>query len=69
MVPIFLWIAFRLGTRGVSLSNLMLSIAAVWGPSNGLGAFSGRITKRLACSAASVSRDKRRDVFVSGRYG
>ncbi len=42
MVPIFLWIAFRLGPRGVSLSNLMLSIAAVWGTSNGLGAFSGR---------------------------
>jgi len=42
MVPIFLWIAFRLGPRGVSLSNLMLSIAAVWGTSNGLGAFSDR---------------------------
>ena len=42
MIPIFLWVAFRLGTRGVTLSSLLLSIVAVWGTTNNLGPFSGR---------------------------
>jgi len=42
MIPIFLVVAFRLGTRGVTLSSLMLSIAAVWGTAHGLGPFVGR---------------------------
>ena len=39
MIPFFLWVAFRLGTRGVTLSNVLLSIVAVWGTSNELGPF------------------------------
>lgn len=39
LIPFFLWVAFRLGTRGVTLASLMLSIAAVWGTSKGLGPF------------------------------
>jgi signal transduction histidine kinase/integral membrane sensor domain MASE1/CheY-like chemotaxis protein len=42
MIPFFLWAAFRLGTRGVTLSSLLLSIIAVWGTSNDLGPFAGR---------------------------
>jgi len=42
MIPIFLVVAFRLGTRGTTLSSVMLSITAVWGTSNGLGPFTGR---------------------------
>lgn len=39
-VPLFLWAAFRLGLRGVTLASLVLSIFAVWGTANGLGPFS-----------------------------
>jgi PAS domain S-box-containing protein len=39
-VPLFLWAAFRLGHRGVTLASLVLSIFAVWGTANGLGPFS-----------------------------
>ena len=38
-VPLFLWAAFRLGLRGVTLANIVLSIFAVWGTANGLGPF------------------------------
>lgn len=38
-VPIFLWAAFRLGQRGVTLSSIVLSVFAVWGTANGLGPF------------------------------
>lgn len=38
-VPIFLWAAFRLRQRGVTLSSIVLSVFAVWGTANGLGPF------------------------------
>ncbi len=42
LIPFFLWAAFRLGTRGVTLANMLLSVVAVWGTANGLGPFTGR---------------------------
>jgi len=42
MVPLFLWAAFRLGPRGVTLATLLLSIFAVWGTAHALGPFAGR---------------------------
>jgi signal transduction histidine kinase/integral membrane sensor domain MASE1/CheY-like chemotaxis protein len=41
-VPFFLWAAFRLGQRGVTLASVVVSIFAVWGTNQGLGPFSGR---------------------------
>src|SRR5437870_3802685 len=38
-IPLFLWAAFRLGQRGVTLATLILSVFAVWGTANGLGPF------------------------------
>jgi len=42
MVPLFLWAAFRLGPRGVTLATLLLSIFAIWGTAHNLGPFAGR---------------------------
>ncbi len=42
MVPLFLWAAFRLGPRGVTLATLLLSIFAIWGTAHALGPFAGR---------------------------
>ncbi len=41
-VPFFLWAAFRLGQRGVTLATVTISIFAVWGTAKGLGPFVGR---------------------------
>lgn len=41
-VPFFLWAAFRLGQRGVTLGSVILSIFAVWGTTKGTGPFFGR---------------------------
>lgn len=41
-VPFFLWAAFRLGQRGVTLASVIVSIFAVWGTTKGLGPFVGR---------------------------
>ena len=38
-VPLFLWAAFRLRQRGVTLSSIVLSVFAVWGTANSLGPF------------------------------
>jgi PAS domain S-box-containing protein len=42
IVPFFLWASFRLGVRGVTLANLILSVFAVWGTAHGGGPFIGR---------------------------
>jgi signal transduction histidine kinase/ActR/RegA family two-component response regulator len=42
IVPFFLWAAFRLGQRGVTLATIVLSLYAVWGTSQGVGPFVGR---------------------------
>jgi len=39
IIPLFLWAAFRLGQRGVTLATLMLSVFAVWGTAQGVGPF------------------------------
>jgi PAS domain S-box-containing protein len=44
IVPFFLWAAFRLGFRGVTLANLTLSVFAIWGTAHGAGPFVGRTT-------------------------
>src|SRR5258705_10165002 len=41
-VPFFLWAAFRLGTRGVTLATITISVFAVWGTAHGLGPFVSR---------------------------
>jgi signal transduction histidine kinase/integral membrane sensor domain MASE1/ActR/RegA family two-component response regulator len=41
-VPFFLWAAFRLGQRGVTLATLTISILAIWGTTEGFGPFAGR---------------------------
>ena len=41
-VPFFLWAAFRLGQRGVTLGSVILSVFAVWGTTQGTGPFFGR---------------------------
>lgn len=43
-VPFFLWAAFRLGQRGITVASVIVSIFAVWGTSKGLGVFAGRST-------------------------
>ena len=40
-VPFFLWAAFRLGQRGVTLGSIILSVFAVWGTTSGTGPFFG----------------------------
>lgn len=40
IVPFFLWAAFRLGQRGITLATVLLSVFAVWGTANGAGPFS-----------------------------
>jgi len=42
IVPLFLWAAFRLGPRGVTLATILLSVIAVWGTAHGTGLFAGR---------------------------
>src|SRR5439155_4239561 len=42
IVPFFLWAAFRLGHRGVTLATMTISVFAVLGTANGLGPFIGR---------------------------
>src|SRR3989442_1214530 len=42
IVPLFLWAAFRLGPRGVTLSTALLSVLAIWGTAKGMGPFSGQ---------------------------
>ena len=42
IVPFFLWAAFRLGQRGVSLATIVVSLFAIWGTANGVGPFVGR---------------------------
>jgi signal transduction histidine kinase/integral membrane sensor domain MASE1/CheY-like chemotaxis protein len=42
IVPFFLWTAFRLGQRGVTLATIVLSLYAIWGTSQGVGPFVGR---------------------------
>jgi PAS domain S-box-containing protein len=39
LVPFFLWAAFRLGRRGVTMATIVLSAFAVWGTANKLGPF------------------------------
>jgi PAS domain S-box-containing protein len=39
IVPFFLWAAFRLGQRGVTLASALLSVFAVWGTAHGAGPF------------------------------
>jgi PAS domain S-box-containing protein len=41
-VPFFLWAAFRLGQRGVTLATMATSVIAVWGTAHGLGPFVSR---------------------------
>jgi signal transduction histidine kinase/integral membrane sensor domain MASE1/ActR/RegA family two-component response regulator len=41
-VPFFLWAAFRLGQRGITVASVIVSIFAVWGTNKGLGLFAGR---------------------------
>jgi signal transduction histidine kinase/integral membrane sensor domain MASE1/CheY-like chemotaxis protein len=43
-VPFFLWAAFRLGQRGITVGSVIVSIFAVWGTTKGLGVFAGRST-------------------------
>jgi signal transduction histidine kinase/integral membrane sensor domain MASE1/CheY-like chemotaxis protein len=42
IVPFFLWAAFRLGQRGVTVATIVVSLFAIWGAANGLGPFVGR---------------------------
>jgi len=42
VVPFFIWAAFRLGRRGVTLGTILFSIIAVWGTAHNLGPFAGR---------------------------
>jgi signal transduction histidine kinase/integral membrane sensor domain MASE1/CheY-like chemotaxis protein len=42
MVPFFLWAAFRLGQRGVTLATIVVSLFAIWGTAQGVGPFVGR---------------------------
>src|SRR5882672_1298459 len=42
IVPFFLWAAFRLGQRGVTLATVMISLFAIWGTTRGVGPFVGR---------------------------
>src|SRR5688500_3383562 len=39
IVPFFLWAAFRLGQRGVTLATLVVSLFAIWGTLQGAGPF------------------------------
>ena len=41
-VPFFLWAAFRLGQRGVTLATITISVIAVWGTARGFGPFVSR---------------------------
>jgi PAS domain S-box-containing protein len=41
-VPFFLWAAFRLSLRGVTLATIIVSVIAVWGTAHGLGPFVSR---------------------------
>src|SRR5207249_3487457 len=41
-VPFFIWAAFRLGRRGVTLATAVLSVIAIWGTTHGFGPFVGR---------------------------
>jgi signal transduction histidine kinase/integral membrane sensor domain MASE1/ActR/RegA family two-component response regulator len=43
-VPFFIWAAFRLGQRGITVGSVIVSIFAVWGTTKGLGVFAGRST-------------------------
>lgn len=42
IVPFFLWAAFRLGQRGVTLATVVVSLFAIWGIAQGAGPFVGR---------------------------
>jgi len=42
MVPFFLWAAFHLGRRGVTLATIVVSLFAIWGTAQGVGPFVGR---------------------------
>ena len=42
IVPFFLWAAFRLGQRGVTVATIVVSLFAIWGAANGVGPFVGR---------------------------
>jgi signal transduction histidine kinase/integral membrane sensor domain MASE1/ActR/RegA family two-component response regulator len=42
MVPFFLWAAFRLEQRGVTLATIVVSLFAIWGTAQGVGPFVGR---------------------------
>lgn len=42
IVPFFLWAAFRLGQRGVTVATIVVSLFAIWGAANGFGPFIGR---------------------------
>jgi signal transduction histidine kinase/integral membrane sensor domain MASE1/CheY-like chemotaxis protein len=42
IVPFFLWAAFRLGQRGVTLATIIVSLFAIWGTAQGVGPFVGR---------------------------
>jgi len=42
MVPFFLWAAFRLGQRGVTLATIVVSLFAISGTAHGVGPFVGR---------------------------
>jgi signal transduction histidine kinase/integral membrane sensor domain MASE1/CheY-like chemotaxis protein len=42
IVPFFLWAAFRLGQRGVTVATIVVSLFAIWGAAHGLGPFVGR---------------------------
>jgi PAS domain S-box-containing protein len=42
IVPFFVWAAFRLGRRGVTLATVVLSVIAVWGTAQGKGPYAGR---------------------------
>jgi signal transduction histidine kinase/integral membrane sensor domain MASE1/CheY-like chemotaxis protein len=42
IVPFFLWAAFRLGQRGVTLATIVVSLFAIWGTAHGVGPFVGR---------------------------
>ena len=42
IVPFFLWAAFRLGQRGITLATIVVSLFAIWGTTRGVGPFVGR---------------------------
>jgi signal transduction histidine kinase/integral membrane sensor domain MASE1/CheY-like chemotaxis protein len=44
IVPFFLWAAFRLGQRGVTLATVIVSLFAIAGTAQGVGPFVGRIS-------------------------